>query len=103
MQWARKAIFSFSFAPLEWIFYLALVSVLISLLAAVTYLIIYIFNPSAPRGFMTTLFAVLLVGSIQLISLAIISEYLRRIFEEVKARPPAITRSIINPKKRRGQ
>ncbi len=102
-QWARKAVFSFSYAPLEWIFYLALISVLISLLAAATYLIIYIINPAAPRGFMTTLFAVLFVGSIQLISLAIISEYLRRIFEEVKARPHAIIRSIINPKRRRAK
>ena len=45
---------------------------------------------------MTTLIAVLFMGSIQLMVLAIICEYLRRIFEEVKNRPHAITETIIN-------
>lgn len=102
LVWARKAIFSFSYAPLEWVFYLAFGSVLISLLAICIYLALYIFHPSAPRGFMTTLLAVLFMGSIQLTTLAIISEYLRRIFEEVKNRPHAITESIINPKRKKG-
>lgn len=103
LAWARKAIFSFSYAPLEWVFYLAFGSVFVSLLAIGVYLTLYIFYPSAPRGFMTTLLAVLFMGSVQLATLAIISEYLRRIFEEVKNRPHAITESIINPKRKKDE
>lgn len=101
LAWARKAIFSFSYAPLEWVFYLAFGSVFVSLLAIGIYLALYLFYPSGPRGFMTTLLAVLFMGSVQLATLAIISEYLRRIFEEVKNRPHAVTESIINPKRKK--
>ena len=59
------------------------------------YLILYLAIPNAPRGFMTLLVAVLLIGAIQLFSLSIIAEYLGRIFEEVKQRPHFIRRSVI--------
>lgn len=94
--WVRRAIFSFSFAPLEWVFYGALVSVGISLLAILFYLFGYFFIPNAPRGFLSIIIAVLFMGSIQLVTLSIICEYLRRIFEEVKNRPNSVVREIIN-------
>ncbi len=96
LNWAKQAIFSFSYLPLEWIFYLAMSSFAVSFLAIIFYIIWYIIKPDAPRGFLTILVAVLFIGSIQLITLSIISEYLRRIFEEVKGRPTAIVREIIN-------
>lgn len=94
--WIRKAIFSFSYAPLEWVFYIAIISVLISIFAIFTYLILYFLIPNAPRGFLTLLLSFLFIGSIQLVVLSIICEYLRRIFEEVKSRPSAIISEIIN-------
>lgn len=100
LAWARKAIFSFSYAPLEWVFYLATLSVITSLLAIIFYFASYFLIPAVPRGFMTTLLAVLFMGSIQLFVLAVICEYLRRIFEEVKNRPHAITQTIINGKRK---
>lgn len=96
LAWARKAIFSFSYAPLEWVFYLALVSVAISFLAALVFLVLYFYVPSAPHGFMTTILAILFTGCVQISILAIICEYLRRIFEEVKRRPVSIVKKIIN-------
>ncbi len=96
LQWARRAIFSFSYAPLEWVFYVALFSVAISLLAILFYLVLYFFIPDSPKGFLTLLIAVLFIGSVQLVVLSIVCEYLRRIFEEVKARPSAIVKEIIN-------
>lgn len=100
ISWARKAIFSFSYAPLEWVFYLALLSVSFFILAIFIYIFLYFSIPSAPRGFMTILLAVLFIGSVQLTVLAIICEYLRRIFEEIKNRPHAITKSVISRNKR---
>lgn len=98
--WARRAIFSFSYAPLEWVFYAAIVGVVISILAFIGYFVAYFFIPGAPRGFMTTLMLMLFMGSVQLGVLAIISEYLRRIFEEVKSRPISIVDKVINNHKK---
>lgn len=100
LQWARKAIFSFSYAPLEWVFYAAMLSVFISLFGIFFYFTLYFLIPNAPRGFMTILLAVLFLGSIQLVVLSLLSEYIRRIFEEVKNRPEAIVSEIINNHKR---
>ena len=102
LAWARKAIFSFSYAPLEWVFYLALLSVAASTFAVIVYLIFYFSVPNAPRGFTTILLATLFMGSIQLIVLSIICEYLRRVFEEVKNRPHAITQTIVNKTQKHG-
>lgn len=96
IKWARKAVFSFSYAPLEWVFYLAILSVIASVFAIILYIILFFSIPNAPRGFLTLLLAVLFLGSIQLVVLAIVSEYIRRIFEEVKSRPVAITQKIVN-------
>ncbi len=96
LAWARKAIFSFSYAPLEWVFYIALFSLAVCFLAAVTFLILYFYVPSAPHGFMTTILVILFMGCVQIATLAIICEYLRRIFEEVKRRPVSIVSKIVN-------
>ncbi len=101
MFWVRKAIFSFSYAPLEWVFYIAIFSVLISIFAIFIYLILYFLIPNSPRGFLTILLSVLFIGSVQLVVLSIICEYLKRIFEEVKSRPSAIVSEIINDHSRK--
>jgi glycosyltransferase involved in cell wall biosynthesis len=96
LWWARRAIFSFSYAPLEWVFYAAVISVFVSLLAALFYVLTYFLLPGAPKGFLTILIATLFLGSIQLVVLSFICEYLRRIFEEVKSRPISIVQKLIN-------
>lgn len=98
LWWARKAIFSFSYAPLEWVFYIAMFSVLASLSAILLYIALYFFIPEAPKGFLTILLSTLFIGSVQLVILSFIAEYIRRIFEEVKARPTAIVKEVINKK-----
>jgi dolichol-phosphate mannosyltransferase len=62
----------------------------------VLYIALYFMVPSAPRGFMTLLVAILFLGSLQLFCLSILAEYMGRIFEEVKRRPAFIVRSILN-------
>ncbi len=48
------------------------------------------------EGVSTLLFAMLLLGGIQLITLGIIGEYVSRIYDEVKRRPLYVVRSRIN-------
>lgn len=93
--WAKKAIFSFSYAPLELIFYLSLGVFLLTVAAIVIYIIAYFINPG-PRGFTTILLAVLFLGSCQLLALSVIAEYIGKIFEETKRRPKYIVREILN-------
>lgn len=93
IRWAKKGIFSLSFKPLEWISYLAFGMVVLSGLAIAMYIFFY-FRFGAPQGFVTLLVAILFLGSIQLMCLAVLAEYMGRVFEEVKARPRYIVKSV---------
>ena len=95
IAWARKGIFSFSFVPLEIIFYLALAVSALAATAIVVYAVLY-FAAGAPTGFMTLLSSLLVLGSIQLLSLAVIGDYVARVLEEVKHRPHFLIRSVFN-------
>jgi dolichol-phosphate mannosyltransferase len=97
IRWAKLAIFSFSQRPLEYISLLAFYSVLITLLAIIFYLAAYFLSDrEPPSGFMTLLLAVLFLGSVQLVCISILAEYLGHIYEEVKQRPRFIVRDTID-------
>lgn len=96
IRWAKRGFFSFSYRPLEIISMLAFLVTLLAGAAIILYIARYFTNPDAPAGFMTLLTAILFLGAIQLFSLSIVAEYLGRVFEEVKQRPPFIVRKIIN-------
>lgn len=99
LRWAKRGIFSFSYKPLELISMLAFAVTLLTGCAIVLYGLLYFLLPQSPRGFLTILIAVLFLGTVQLFSLSIIAEYLGRIFEEVKQRPPYIVREIQNDRR----
>jgi dolichol-phosphate mannosyltransferase len=96
VRWAKRGIFSFSYRPLELISLMALMVTFLAAAAIVIYFILYFVIPNAPRGYLTMLVFILLLGAVQLFSLSIIAEYLGRMFEEVKQRPQFIVRSIAN-------
>jgi dolichol-phosphate mannosyltransferase len=97
LAWARKAILSFSYAPLELITLLAILTVGFSLLGIVFQVALRIFAPElVPSGFTTLIILILFIGGIQLLCLSIIGSYLAHIFDEVKHRPPFIVDSILN-------
>jgi polyisoprenyl-phosphate glycosyltransferase len=97
VKWARRAVLSFSYAPLDLIAWLAFVTVGVSILAATVQVVLRFVDPSlAPRGFTSLLLVMFFLGGIQLLCLAIIGSYLAHIYEEVKRRPPFIVDSILN-------
>jgi len=51
----------------------------------------------AVSGFATVILLQLIVGSLLMISLGIIGEYLARIYEEVKGRPRYLVKEAIEP------
>ena len=104
LGWARKAIFSFSYAPLELITWIALTTVGVSVLAIFTQIGLRLAAPDVvPRGITTLILVILFLGGIQLLCLAIIGSYLAHIYDEVKRRPPYVVSSVINPPRARGE
>jgi dolichol-phosphate mannosyltransferase len=96
--WARQAIFSYSYIPLEVITILALLVVLTALLGAAAEIAFRILEPSSvPSGLTTVIVLILLLGGIQLLCLSVIGSYLAHIYDEVKRRPSFIVRDILNP------
>jgi dolichol-phosphate mannosyltransferase len=103
LRWARKAIFSFSYWPLEFITGIAIFTVIGSALAALAVVVVRIVSPaSVASGFTTLIVLVLFLGGIQLLCLSIIGSYLEHIYDEVKRRPPYVVESILNAPAGRG-
>ena len=97
MGWARKAIFSFSYLPLDLIAWLAFFIVAISMIAIVIQVIYRLLYPGmTPSGITTVIVLILLIGGVQLLCISIIGSYLAHIYDEVKRRPPYIVREIRN-------
>jgi glycosyltransferase involved in cell wall biosynthesis len=95
--WARRAIISFSYVPLDLISVLALLVVALSALALLAEIVLRLADPSiAPKGITTLVVVVLFIGGIQLLCLAIIGSYISHMYEEIKGRPPFIVESILN-------
>ena len=102
IQWARQAILSFSYVPLDLITWLGLVTVALSFIAIIFQVTFRLIDPhSVPSGFTTLIILVLFLGGIQLLCLSIIGSYLAHIYDEVKRRPPYIVESILNQPKPR--
>lgn len=97
LGWARKAIFSFSYAPLDLITWLALFTVGLSVIAIVFQIAFRILYPRLVQsGFTTLIILILFMGGVQLLCLGIIGSYLAHIYDEVKRRPPYVVDSIFN-------
>jgi polyisoprenyl-phosphate glycosyltransferase len=95
LAWARKAIFSFSYVPLELLTYLGWTLTVVSLLAAIVQIILYFTGSPIPHGITTIIVLILFFGGINMLAISIIGEYQAKILEEVKKRPKFIRRNII--------
>jgi hypothetical protein len=96
LGWAKKGILSFSYVPLTVLSVAG--SLLFTLTAAAMFIQVIarlVFPSAAPRGITTVLLAVLLFGSLNLLALGIVGEYIAKVFEEVKRRPHFLRRSVI--------
>ncbi|MEI8175559.1 MAG: glycosyltransferase family 2 protein [Candidatus Omnitrophota bacterium] len=97
LGWARKAIFSFSYMPIDFIVWLAFIVVSCSAFAIVTQFFLRLLYPGiAPRGFTTLIILILFMGGVQLLCFGIIGSYLSHIYDEVKRRPAYLIESIFN-------
>jgi glycosyltransferase involved in cell wall biosynthesis len=96
VRWAKKGIFSFSYIPLELIAFGALIVSGLAVLAAFAQIVGRLLHPEIPQGISTIIVISLFLGSINLLSLAFIAEYIAKIFEEVKQRPQFVVTKLLN-------
>jgi dolichol-phosphate mannosyltransferase len=89
------ALSSFSHAPLQLATFLGFVVSFVAFLG-IPYVIVSSLVGFYVKGVSTVLFAVLMLGGIQLITLGIIGEYISRIYDEVKHRPLYVVRERHN-------
>jgi hypothetical protein len=92
--WAKKAIFSFSFAPLEVIGYTAVALTSLACFAVVYQIVDVVRHPERPHGMSTIIVLIAFFGSLNLLAVATVGEYLLKIFEETKRRPKFIRKAI---------
>ncbi len=94
--WAKKGIYAFTYVPLDILSTVAVILFGITGVLMIAQLLAKIFAPElSPRGITTLLLSVLFFGSLNLLALSIVGEYVAKIFEEVKRRPHFIRRSLI--------
>jgi polyisoprenyl-phosphate glycosyltransferase len=99
--WARRAIFSFSYLPLDIIAVFGLGITALAAFGTVLQIALRLLFPtSAPSGFTTVIVLILFIGGVQLLSLSIIGSYLAHIYDEVKRRPPYVVESVLNDPRR---
>jgi dolichol-phosphate mannosyltransferase len=94
---AFDGIFSFSYIPLQMMFYLGLISLAGSVLGSIwaVYQRFFTLNYNQVPGFATTIILVMFIGGLNLFAIGILGEYLRRIYDETKQRPQYIIESKI--------
>jgi dolichol-phosphate mannosyltransferase len=96
IAWAKKGIFAYSYVPLNILSAAATILVAVTAVAIVAQVAARIMFPEwAPRGATSILLAVLLFGSLNMLAIGVLGEYLAKVFEEVKRRPHFIRRAII--------
>jgi glycosyltransferase involved in cell wall biosynthesis len=93
---ALTGISAFSSVPLQLITFAGVLFLLFAIVTGVQTMIV-VLSGRAVSGFATVIFLLLIIGSLLMISLGIIGEYLARIYEEVKRRPRYVIGQSIEP------
>jgi len=96
MGWAKKGFLSYTHIPLNVLSFFGVILFIFSVLLAFLQLVIKLLFPaSAPAGITTVILSIIFFGSINLLGISLLGEYLAKIFEEVKRRPHFIRRAIV--------
>jgi len=92
--WAKKAIFSFSSVPIEVLGYAGAIMTVLWFLGGVYQLVDRLIHPGVPHGTATIVVVIGFFGSLNLLAISLVGEYLWRTFEEVKRRPRFIRKAM---------
>ena len=95
LQFATEGITSFSVAPLRFIFFLGLISFIVSFFFG-AYFFIQHFIGHTVSGWSSLIVSIWAIGGLQLLSLGIIGEYIAKTYLETKARPRYLIQAFLN-------
>lgn len=99
-MWAYKSFVSYSLFPLRLIttisFFMAGFSLIALFFNVVGYAASFFIGVPRPAGYMTTITMLLLLGTIMMLALGVIGEYVGRLFLEIKNRPQPVLRALVN-------
>ncbi|EKD97552.1 MAG: hypothetical protein ACD_23C00870G0002 [uncultured bacterium] len=94
--WAKKGIFSFSRMPLHLLTAAGGIASFGTIVLAIFTILVRVFDADAtPKGVTFLSLLVMFFGSFTLLGIGLLGEYIGKIFEETKARPAFIRRSLI--------
>jgi dolichol-phosphate mannosyltransferase len=89
---AFDGIFSFSYLPLQFMFYFGFFALLLGVAGSIFAVYLRFFTTAYKNvpGFASTIILLSIVGGLQMFSIGIMGEYIRRVYDEVKDRPQYI-------------
>jgi len=100
---ALDGVINFSYKPLRLLGLAGIAVGVVALLAAGLFLFQYLsnttvfgYNPRASRGWTSLILAILFLSAFQLFGLGILGEYVGRLFDEIKGRPPFLIGQTFN-------
>jgi polyisoprenyl-phosphate glycosyltransferase len=93
--WAKKAIFSFSYVPIELLTFIGWGLTFLSLIGIIAQILMYFLLPKNPHGITTIIVLIMFFGGIQILGISILGEYQAKILEETKRRPKFIRKNIL--------
>ena len=96
LKFALTGITSFSFIPLQMASLFGFIVSAGAFISGLYVLYLRFFTDKTIQGWTSLMIALLFLGGIQLITLGIIGEYIGRISEEVKQRPPYLISDMVN-------
>ncbi len=98
LRYALDAIFSFSYLPLRLLTYTGTLVSCAGFALGCFFIVRSLLGIEvAQTGFTTLVTLVLFLGGVQLIGIGVLGEYLARVYDEVKQRPPYIVRRAPRP------
>ena len=101
-RWFRKVAFTvdtligFTYLPARAITLMGFLTGTFCILYFAFLLVVWLLYQAAPPGWMTVAGLLTLVGAMLLFSLGIVSEYLLRILDEARKRPPYVVETVVN-------
>lgn len=94
MRLALDGLFSFSYRPLQLASFFGLAVSCLAIVLAVVLVLLKLLHGIPLVGWTSLMVVVLFLGGVQLISLGILGEYVGRIYDEARGRPPYILASV---------
>jgi len=95
LRLALDGFFAFSYRPLQLASLLGLGVSALAIVTSVVLVALKVFHGIPLLGWTSLMVAVLFLGGVQLISLGILGEYVGRIYDEARERPPYVISSVL--------